>query len=113
MLTRETHARIYQGEITDNEYSKLKSSGKEESISLRELILETVRKYLEDWETKYSLDIEKVVLNNGSVRFYLWLPYQVCDKIDQLMKNRGTYVQELVRKAIWEYNKTDRENIAE
>ncbi|MCD6298289.1 MAG: hypothetical protein J7M30_14170 [Deltaproteobacteria bacterium] len=77
------------------------------------MVSDAVRKYLGDLGPGFSRDIEEVMLHNGSVRFYLWLAYQVCGEIDQMMKNRGTYVQDLVHKAIREYNKPDPEDIAE
>jgi len=92
MHTRETHARIYQYEITDNEYRELKRSAKQETISFHELILEIVRKYLENGDPKYLLDIEKWVLNDGGVRFYLWVPYEEYGELDRLMKSRGIHV---------------------
>ncbi len=104
MLTRETHARIYQGEITHNEYKELESAAKEEGISLREFILKAIRKYLENWDSRHSLDIEGVALNDGGIRVYLRVPYEKYSELDYLMKNRGTYIQELTRKAIKQQN---------
>jgi hypothetical protein len=107
MRTRETHARIYQGEINRNTCKELESVAKEKGISLRELILEVIGKYLGDWNSRYSLDIEAVALNSGGARFYLWVPYENCDELDHLIKTRGTYIQELTRKAIKQRNQID------
>ncbi|MBW1678257.1 MAG: hypothetical protein JRJ79_17080 [Deltaproteobacteria bacterium] len=100
MLTRETHARIYQGELAESKYRALHLLAKQKDVSPCELILEAIRKYMENWDPKYSLDIEELVLNDGSVRFYLWVPYEKYGELDRLMKSKGTYIQELFRKAI-------------
>jgi hypothetical protein len=99
MLTRETHARIYQGELSEKEYSELKSAANQKNLSLRGLVLEAMRKYLEDWEPRYSLDIEEVVLNDERLRFYLWLPYENLHDLDLLMASKGSYVQQLLKNA--------------
>jgi hypothetical protein len=46
MLTREKHARIYQGELSAKEYSELKKSAKQENLSVRELTLDAIRESL-------------------------------------------------------------------
>jgi hypothetical protein len=100
MVTRETHARIYQGELSEKESSELKSAAKKKKLSLRELILDTITKYLENWEPQYSLDVEEVVLNDEHVRFYLWLPYEDLDELDHRMTGKGSYIQQLLKKAV-------------
>jgi len=112
MIARDTHARIYQGDLSNSEYDKLKSLARRKNVSVRSLILDAIRKYLKDWNSRFSLNIEKVVLNNTSMRFYLWLPYEIRDEIDQFINNRGTYIQELIRKAIKDCSKTEPEDIA-
>jgi hypothetical protein len=104
MLTRETHARIYQGEINQNEYRKLESMAREKRISLRELFIELIRKYLKNWDARYSLDIEGVALNDGRTRFYLWVPYEKYSELVRLMRRNGAYVQELLSKAVSQQN---------
>ena len=104
MLTRETHARIYQGEITNNEYSELESAAKGEGISPRKFIIKEIRKYLKNWDSKHALDIEEVALDDGRTRFYLWIPYENYRELDQLMKARGSYIQDLTRKVIRQRN---------
>lgn len=113
MPTRATHARIYQGEITETKYRELGSLEKRKGIPPRELILKAVGKYLENGDPKYSLDIEEVLLNDNRMRLYLWVPYERYGELDCLMKSRGAYIQELVRKAMKGYNKTEPEDIAE
>lgn len=98
MLKRETHARIYQGEINHNECREIERAAKEKRISLQELILGLIRKYLENWDSRRSLYIERVRLSNGGTRLYLWVPYENCDELNHLMKSKSTYVQELLRK---------------
>ena len=108
MLTRETHARIYQGEIGNNEYSELESAAKGEGIPLREFILKEIIIYLKNWDLICALDIEEVALNDGRIRFYLWIPYEKYVELDRLMKSSGTaYIQELTRKAMSQRNQIE------
>jgi hypothetical protein len=67
----------------------------------------SVREYLENWEPRYSLDIEEVVLDEEHLRFYLWLPYENLDELDRLMKNEGSYAQQLLKKAVSRRRITD------
>jgi hypothetical protein len=113
MLTRDTHARIYQGDLSRSEHDKLQTLARQKNVTVRDLISDAINKSLRDLRSGFSQDIEEVMLHNGRLRFYLWLPYQVCGKIDRMMKNRNTYVQELVRQAIREYNKADPEDIGQ
>lgn len=107
MLTRDTHARIYQGELPDNKYGELGVLAKQKGVSLHELILEAIRGYLEKGKPKFSLDVEEVALKSGDMRFYLWLPYEILEEIDHLIKNKGIFLHELVRKALMEHYKTE------
>ena len=105
MPTRETHARIYQGEIDNNEYRELERSAKQRGIPLREIIVEAINKYLKKSNPKYPLDIEEMDLKDGSKRFYLWIPYENYNDLVHLMKTRGIiYIQELVRRAARQRN---------
>ena len=106
MLTRDTHARIYQGDLSRSKYDELQGLARQKNMTIQDLILDAIRKYLSDLKSEFSLDIEEVTLNNGGARFYLWAPYKIGDKLDRLMKSRGVYLQELVSKAINGYKKT-------
>jgi hypothetical protein len=104
MLTRETHARIYQGELSEREYIELRSVANHKGLPLRELILGAIKTYLENWEPRHSLDVEEAVLNEERVRFYLWLPYENLSELDRLMTSKGSYVQQLLKKAVKQRN---------
>ena len=100
MHTRETHARIYQGEIEENQYRELKSGAEEEGVSLSKFILERINDYLKKWDPKYPLQLEEMALDDGRSRFYLWVAYEKYAELDHLMKAGGSCIQELTRKAI-------------
>ncbi|MBW1784314.1 MAG: hypothetical protein JRL30_26680 [Deltaproteobacteria bacterium] len=105
MPTRETHARIYQGEIDQSDYRELESVARGEGISPRTFILKEIIRYLKNWDLNCALDIEEVALNDGRTRFYLWIPYEKSAELEHLMKTRGTtHIQELTRKAIRQRN---------
>ncbi|MBW2005785.1 MAG: hypothetical protein JRI72_14525 [Deltaproteobacteria bacterium] len=112
MLTRDTHARIYQGDLSKGEYDELQSLARQKNISVRDLLLDAIRAYLKNGKLRFSLNIEEVLLNTASVRFYLWLPYEIRDELDQFIKSRGTYIQEFIKKAIKNYSKNEPEDIA-
>jgi hypothetical protein len=100
MPTRETHARIYQQELSSTEYNALKGLAKQKKVSIQEFVLDRIRAYLGDWRSSSFLDVQEVITKEGSLRIYLWLPYDVCDELERLMKKRGSYVQELARRAV-------------
>jgi len=100
MLTRDTHARIYQGELSSQVYNRLLSMAGSSRLSVREVVSSAVKEYLNNWEGSASLDIEEVVISNDQIRFYLWLPYPDCPELDRFMTTRGRHVQDLVREAI-------------
>ena len=85
MLSRDTHARIYQGELSSQRCEKLRSTGDSGCSSVKELVLSAVKDYLKNWEGTASLDVEEVVLSNDRIRFFLWLPYVHCSEFCHLM----------------------------
>jgi hypothetical protein len=103
MPTRETHAKLYQGELTTAEYEELNLLARQRSASVQALILEAIRAYLKNDELLASMDVELVEINNSGVRCYLWMPYDTHSNIELIMKERGTYIQGLVRNSIEAY----------
>ncbi|MBW1717275.1 MAG: hypothetical protein JRJ77_15870 [Deltaproteobacteria bacterium] len=100
MLTRETHARIYQGELAAGKYEELNLLARQRSTSTEALILEAIRAYLKNDELMVSMNVELVPVNNCHVRCYLWLPYDTSSKVELMMKGKGTYIQGLVRTSL-------------
>jgi len=107
MLTRDTHARIYQGELSKQRYEKLQSTAGSSRLPVREVVLSAVKDYLDEWQGAASVEIEEVVLSNSQIRFFLWLPYAYCSELRRLMTMRGKDVQDLVREAIKKAVKID------
>lgn len=108
MLTRDTHARIYQGELSKCVCEELVRLARQNNTSAQALILEAIGAYLKNGELTSSVDVEMVETNGSRVRCYLWLPYDTCDKVELMMKGKGTYIQGLVRKSIEAYHKNRR-----
>ena len=100
MPTRNTHARIYQGEFTKEAYESIHNLADQNNIPVRDFILESIREYLNSWDPSHRLDFEEVFLNDASARLYLWMPYEICDELNRLMDSRGTYVQALLKRAL-------------
>jgi len=103
MITRDTHARIYQQDLPRNQLVELKRLASQMNMSDQKLILEAIRKFLGCWSSRFDLNIEKVLLKNGDMRFFLWLPYQILDELERLLKCKEIHIQELARSAIMEY----------
>ena len=100
MLTRDTHARIYQGEVSRQRYEKLQSAAGNTGLSVREVVLAAVKEYLKNWEGTASMDIEEVVLSNDQIRFFLWLPFADCSELCRLMMSRGKDIHDVIHEAI-------------
>jgi hypothetical protein len=112
MLTRATHARIYQGELTTAEYEELNLLARKRSASVQTLILEAIRAYLKN-ELLASLDVELVETDSSGIRPYLWVPYDAHSKIELIMKEKGSYIQGLVRKSIEAYVAKERHSLTD
>ena len=105
MLSRDTHARIYQGEFSKREYEEILHLAGKRNASAQELILNAIAFYLKNGGLSKSLSVEMIMLDGPSLRVYLWLPYDMRDKIELMMKEKGSYIQVLVRKSIEAYKK--------
>lgn len=99
-MDRDTHARIYQREISRDHYEMLRALASQKHTSVRKLLRDAIKQYLNDSESRSLLDVEEMETSCANVRFYLWLPYENVAELDQLMKKRGTCLQQLVLKAI-------------
>jgi hypothetical protein len=103
MLTRNTHAKVYQQELSQREYDRLEELAGEKNTSVREMILQAVAAYLQGRQPGTDLDVEAVPAAGGSMRLYLWIPYDRYDELCGQLKDRGLYVQELVIEALRGY----------
>ncbi|MBW2065195.1 MAG: hypothetical protein JRJ03_09705 [Deltaproteobacteria bacterium] len=104
-LTRDTHARIYQGELDLSEYQDLELVSQNRKAPIRAIIKDLIKGYLGDWDKGKALDVEEVPLKDGRLRFYLWVPYEICDELDLKVSGKGIYIQKLVRNSL-KYRKT-------
>ena len=104
MLTRKTHARIYQGELSRHDYARLRVLASHRDMPVRELILEALKDCLNGWPGWSLLDIERVLTGDNNVRLYLWIPYDNYEELCREIKKKGFYVQELALRAIREYD---------
>jgi len=107
MTTRLTHARIYQHELSGKEYDRLKRIAWKNHVSIKELIVAAIKYYLKDYFHEFavqdSFKIEEVWVDEQTVRFFLWIPYSMCNGVEQFMKEKQQYIQELTCMAIHSY----------
>jgi len=99
-LTRDTHARIYQGELDPADYDRLMDLSKAKKIPIRGILVDSVTAYLGDWDKGRVLDVEELILGDGSVRVYLWVPYELCDELERKALEKGTYLQKLIKNSL-------------
>lgn len=99
-LTRDTHARVYQGELNSADYEGLRDLSKARKIPIREILVDSVTAYLGDWDKGRALDVEELILGDGSVRLYLWVPYELCDELERRALKKGIYLQKLIKNAL-------------
>lgn len=100
MPKRDTHARIYQGELDPAEYCELKRLSGTNKTPIRRTLIDSIRAYLGNWDKGEDLDIEQLPLDDGKVRFYLWVPYELCDELDRAVAKKGTYIQKLLKSSL-------------
>ncbi|MBW1982742.1 MAG: hypothetical protein JRJ12_16165 [Deltaproteobacteria bacterium] len=100
MMTRDTHARIYQQELPRRLCRDLENIASSQGIHWRQLLVDCLRRYLGDWDGRQLLDLEDVPADEHNIRLYLWIPYEKCDELEQLLKSRGIQLQELTREAL-------------
>ncbi|MBW1998174.1 MAG: hypothetical protein JRJ29_09450 [Deltaproteobacteria bacterium] len=99
-LSRDTHARIYQGELDSSEYGDLEQISQNRKVPIGTIIKGLINAYLGGWDKGKALEVEEFPLEDGKVRFYLWVPYEVCDELDLKVSEKGTYIQKLVRNSL-------------
>jgi len=104
-LARDTHARIYQGELILSEYRDLELVSQDMKVPIRTIIKDLINAYLGHWDKGKALEVEEVPLEDGRMRLYLWVPYEICDELDLKVSEKGTYIQKLVRNSL-KYLKT-------
>ena len=95
MLTRDTHARIYQGEVSGPKLDILQKLSNKKKLSLSSLILFAITDYLKDRDFAGDLDIEAVKLSSENVRLYLWVPYKTYYELEKFMKIKGIDIRGL------------------
>ncbi|MBW2312187.1 MAG: hypothetical protein JRF35_14155 [Deltaproteobacteria bacterium] len=108
MPTRATHARIYQGELSQCVYKELKRLSRQNNTSAQELILDAIGAYLKNEQLSPAVDVELVEISGSRARCYIWLPYDTHKKVELKMKEKGANIQWLVRKSIEAYCKNKR-----
>ncbi|MFP3870326.1 MAG: hypothetical protein ACLFVT_05520 [Syntrophobacteria bacterium] len=103
MLTRKTHAKVYQQELSKSECDKLEELAGQKATSVHEVLLKALGEYLQHWQPGTDVDVEGVATADGSMRLYLWIPYDRYDELCRETRKRGLYVQELVLEALGRY----------
>ena len=96
MVTRDTHARIYQHELSKQEYDRLHQLASSQQVNVNELLASSVKACLKKWGIQNSIEIEEITVDDGKVRFYLWIPYTCRDLLERVLRKKHKHIQDVI-----------------
>jgi hypothetical protein len=73
MVTRDTHARIYQHELSKQEYDRVHQLASRQQFNVNELLASSVNTCLKGWGIHNFVEIEEMTVDDEKIRFYLWI----------------------------------------
>lgn len=100
MVTRDTHARIYQHELSKQEYDQLHQLASSRQVSVKELLARSVKACLKKWGIENSIEIEELNVDDKKIRFYLWIPYTSLDSLEHETRKQRKHIQDVLRLVI-------------